>query len=690
ACYPRDHSVHWRPIIIYKMEDRPGCSPEVRGRDENIQLSESDDVGKYLNMLKDMLNTNPNNEVFKLNIRIVESHSASGSTEDSSITPEAISDLMDLMNEDTEGVEPYSNPVLYYNLAVLFFHCSHYAKVEYLLSKLMSDSAFTDPASALAIKIRLLRIDAYVKSKEFGKAISAIEEFELFRSQMEPESNKSTSPGNVSPSFVNKVDEEFDSNLKTRLQMYKTLCCLSTRSFKLAKRECKLLFGLLGTTSHSHVGGMNLKAYQEYLRGNINKAINFIRAVNVPANVSKKSTKVFESTGELITAIAPNNEACCHFYLGRPLGAAFLFKKAILAFDAKIADKPLPVYATKYKKYQVECLYNFGVACLHAKDPDRAFHCLKGCIRHFGTNPRLWLRLAECCIHKHKATNEFDMQWTEEKKNLLLGIKCAQQDSPKLLFSEKFSNSDRNVQENSERNNVLPTLHYGSDCIATALALMKPIRNGSSVCLQVPPSNPLTSEGAITALHASILCAGAYIAISIGNFPMAVKRSRDLLGLPNIPGSYQYLGKQYLSQALLLSGDVVESIKIAENEEEIIDLGYCVSPFEGPTDDKRDECGEATWPNAGSHDARKPLQVWFPRDEPTAKMFAVYNRASILATSGKLDKADEVLRIWLTQTTGILLPPEFLMLAVYLHIQRGNISKAVSLLKEHSPTASIT
>ena len=139
--------------------------------------------------------------------------------------------------------------------------------------------------------------------------------------------------------------------------------------------------------------------------------------------------------GELVSAIIPNNEGCCQFYMGRPLWSALLFKKAILAFDQKITEKPrklqefivlnvftlvlqwslsckitvfefyvpVPVYALKYKQAQLECLYNFGLACLHAKDTDRAFHCLVGCTRHFGANPRLWLRIAECCIQKYKA-----------------------------------------------------------------------------------------------------------------------------------------------------------------------------------------------------------------------------------------------------------------------------------------------
>ena len=61
-------------------------------------------------------------------------------------------------------------------------------------------------------------------------------------------------------------------------------------------------------------------------------------------------------------------------------------------------------------------------------------------------------------------------------------------------------------------------------------------------CVQnfiVRPSNPLTNMKEINALHAAILCAGAYINLSIENYTVAVKQSQELLSLKNVPGAYE-------------------------------------------------------------------------------------------------------------------------------------------------------
>jgi CCR4-NOT transcription complex subunit 10 len=44
-----------------------------------------------------------------------------------------------------------------------------------------------------------------------------------------------------------------------------------------------------------------------------------------------------------------------------------------------------------------ELLYNMGIQMLHCGKPVAAFECLVEAVQVFRTNPRLWLRLAECC-----------------------------------------------------------------------------------------------------------------------------------------------------------------------------------------------------------------------------------------------------------------------------------------------------
>lgn len=49
-----------------------------------------------------------------------------------------------------------------------------------------------------------------------------------------------------------------------------------------------------------------------------------------------------------------------------------------------------------------QLMYNIGVSQLFAKNPVQAFDFLLQAVQVFHLNPRLWLRMAECCIMTHK------------------------------------------------------------------------------------------------------------------------------------------------------------------------------------------------------------------------------------------------------------------------------------------------
>lgn len=52
------------------------------------------------------------------------------------------------------------------------------------------------------------------------------------------------------------------------------------------------------------------------------------------------------------------------------------------------------------KRY--ELLYNCGIQLLHIGRPLAAFECLMEAVQFYHSNPRLWLRLAECCVSANK------------------------------------------------------------------------------------------------------------------------------------------------------------------------------------------------------------------------------------------------------------------------------------------------
>ncbi len=67
-----------------------------------------------------------------------------------------------------------------------------------------------------------------------------------------------------------------------------------------------------------------------------------------------------------------------------------------------LSDRPIQTLGIS-RHY--ELMYNLGIQLLHCGQPQAAFDCLIQTMNMFQLNPRLWLRLAECCIMAYKAVN---------------------------------------------------------------------------------------------------------------------------------------------------------------------------------------------------------------------------------------------------------------------------------------------
>lgn len=97
--------------------------------------------------------------------------------------------------------------------------------------------------------------------------------------------------------------------------------------------------------------------------------------------------------------------------MGKPNLACFYFQKAVKENDEVIKSFPKPepgeplsnrpLYTLSANK-NTELMYNLGVVLLYAGKPIKAFDCLTEAVQVYHMNPRLWLRMAECCIMAHK------------------------------------------------------------------------------------------------------------------------------------------------------------------------------------------------------------------------------------------------------------------------------------------------
>jgi CCR4-NOT transcription complex subunit 10 len=94
--------------------------------------------------------------------------------------------------------------------------------------------------------------------------------------------------------------------------------------------------------------------------------------------------------------------------------AAFYFKQALEENNHAVmrmgtVDKLLPLTGRPLRclslNQRYKLLHNLGTQLMHAGKPQEAFDCVLEALQVFHTNPRLWLKLAECCVKVRQAVS---------------------------------------------------------------------------------------------------------------------------------------------------------------------------------------------------------------------------------------------------------------------------------------------
>lgn len=136
-------------------------------------------------------------------------------------------------------------------------------------------------------------------------------------------------------------------------------------------------------------------------------------------------------------------------------------------------------------------------------------------------------------------------------------------------------------------------MEYASICLENALRLVESDSIANEGCLYVRPSTPIFNINEIKSLHASILCSAAYVQLTLGNFPLAIKRCNQLLSLQNIPGVFDYLAKMYLGEAYFKYGKAKKAME-SICQENACDVRYFL---DSDVEDKNNGTGsQCNWP----------------------------------------------------------------------------------------------
>ncbi|XP_021790628.1 CCR4-NOT transcription complex subunit 10 isoform X4 [Papio anubis] len=608
--------------------------------------------------------------------------------------------------EEMDGLDDVENSMLYYNQAVILYHLRQYTEAISVGEKLYQ---FIEPfEEKFAQAVCFLLVDLYILTYQAEKALHLLAVLEKMISQGNNNKNGKNETGNNNNKDGSNHKAESGALIeaaKSKIHQYKVRAYIQMKSLKACKREIKSVMNTAGNSAPS----LFLKSNFEYLRGNYRKAVKLLNSSNIAEHPG------FMKTGECLRCMFWNNLGCIHFAMSKHNLGIFYFKKALQENDnvcaqlsagsadpgKKFSGRPMCTLLTN-KRY--ELLYNCGIQLLHIGRPLAAFECLIEAVQVYHANPRLWLRLAECCIAANKGTSEQETKGLPSKKGIVQSI-VGQGYHRKIVLA---SQSIQNTVYNDGQSSAIPvaSMEFAAICLRNALLLLPEEQqdpkqeNGaknsnqlggntessesSETCsskshdgdkfIPAPPSSPLRKQE-LENLKCSILACSAYVALALGDNLMALNHADKLLQQPKLSGSLKFLGHLYAAEALISLDRISDAITHL-NPENVTDVSLGISSNE---QDQGSDKGE----NEAMESSGKRAPQCYPSSVNSARTVMLFNLGSAYCLRSEYDKARKCLHQAASMIHPKEVPPEAILLAVYLELQNGNTQLALQIIKRN-------
>ncbi|XP_031345122.1 CCR4-NOT transcription complex subunit 10 isoform X1 [Photinus pyralis] len=571
-----------------------------------------------------------------------------------------------------EKLDDVDHCVAHYNQAVLLYHQKQYTQAIRIMERVYK---FIEPMDEnLAQQVGLLLVELQMSTKQLDKASGLLSflENQLFHSH--PVILKQ---GEKPAKVIDKdkkmctVSSTTIDQFKKKLQMYKARCFLMKHSLGAASEEIEKI----EEQSEMTIAARFLRANLLYLQGNCEAAMEILNGISSEAD--------FGSSDESYNVILYNNLGTIYHAMGKYHLACHHYQKAIKADIELIQSKSneeKPLYRLGSSRYH-ELIYNLGISLLHAGRSADAFDCLIIAVRRYHRNSRLWLRLAECCIHVHKESNEIDFNIPKEMKVgvEMIGTKKHQ----KIVLTKNLSNDKKYSVEGEPYAVPVPTLEFASLCLRNAYLLLPSDTTSPIPLLLIPgvtppapppspgpaPSVPL-SPNSVSALKNSILASSAYVCLCLGDYVLALEHARNLLSQSKLLGAHRLLGHLYAAEALVFLDKIADALEHL-NPENVKDIA-----LHFPVSEILDESDNV---------ANNPPSKWFPTNLISARAVIHYNTAVCKTLRGQFDQADGLFKqIWKDCRSNSKVPARLIMLVIYIELQLGHPDVARSLIKEYS------
>ncbi|KAM4632804.1 CCR4-NOT transcription complex subunit 10 isoform 2-T2 [Polymixia lowei] len=683
-------------------------SPGMTDQEKEMAASafEAFTFGKYDESLKHLENLQEmNKEDYKIamNKAIAEFYKSGQTT-----TGTLKQTLMTMKNqvhtsvEDIDGLDDVENSLLYYNQAIIHYHMRQFSEAISIGEKLYQ---FLEPFEKFAQAVCFLLVDLYLLTFQPEKALHLLAVLD----KLSVQGNNKNGKGENNSSNKDGLNQKAElmamiEAAKSKMHQYKVRAYIQMKSSKACKREIKSVMNTAGNSAPS----LFLKSNFEYLRGNYRKAVKLLNSSNIAEHPGAIKT------GECVRCMFWNNLGCIHFAMGKHNLGIFYFKKALQENDhtcAQLGDGSngqskkfagIPMCALLANK-RYELLYNCGIQLLHIGRPLAAFECLMEAVQVYHSNPRLWLRLAECCIAANKGGSEQESKGLPCKKGIVQSI-VGQGYHRKIVLA---SQSTHNTIYSEGQSAAIPvaSMEFAAICLRNALLLLpehqqqeSKAENGSKsssqsgstesgsensdACsgkgqeadkfLSAAPSSPLRKQE-VENLRCSILACSAYVALALGDNLMALNHAEKLLHQTKVSGSLKFLGHLYAAEALISLDRISDAITHL-NPENVTDVSLGVLTSEQDQgSDKGDEPVES-W---------KQTPLCYPSSVTSARAMMLFNLGSAYCLRSEYEKARKCLHQAASMVNTKEIPPEAILLGVYLELQNGNTQLALQIIKRN-------
>lgn len=605
--------------------------------------------------------------------------------------------------EDIDGLDDVENSFLYYNQAIIHYHMRQYSEAISIVEKLYQ---FLEPFEKFAQAVCFLLVDLYLLTFQPENALHLLTMLDKLSVQgnnknVKGESNNSNKDGSSQRADLMAMIEA----AKSKMHQYKVRAYIQMKSSKACKREIKSVMNTAGNSAPS----LFLKSNFEYLRGNYRKAVKLLNSSNIAEHPGAIKT------GECVRCMFWNNLGCIHFAMGKHNLGIFYFKKALQENDhtcAQLGDGSngqskkfagIPMCALLANK-RYELLYNCGIQLLHIGRPLAAFECLMEAVQVYHSNPRLWLRLAECCIAANKGGSEQESKGLPCKKGIVQSI-VGQGYHRKIVLA---SQSTQNTIYSEGQSAAIPvaSMEFAAICLRNALLLLPETQqqdskaeNGSKsssqsgstesgsensdACsgkgqeadkfLSAAPSSPLRKQE-VENLRCSILACSAYVALALGDNLMALNHAEKLLHQTKVSGSLKFLGHLYAAEALISLDRISDAIAHL-NPENVTDVSLGVLTSE---QDQGSDKGDEPVESSG-----KQTPLCYPSSVTSARATMLFNLGSAYCLRSEYEKARTCLHQAASMVNTTEIPPEAILLGAYLELQNGNTQLALQIIKRN-------